>query len=354
MKGFFLIIVLMTLPQIYFAQSKYYTNTTEKLLLLKTDAAANSEFDKAAEIKSELDLREQENNKISTLTAELNENIKSEKFNEATVVQKEINSLKKFRDKKDSLRLEIEKVIKEENFDKAIAIKDQLLSLRVNSPQKAIEAAPITQPIAETPKPRTESAILNTQAAKVENIYTAPTNTYSKPKEENSSKFLLAYSAGSYAPFGLILGGLKQRGVVLIASYRFSPNQFLSLDDATIEDKKISNTSANWHYTGYAFYSYASYNLGLSFRMFGNLDKVSCHLLPTIGMSRYRYIYEFEKTESYKNTVNVLDKDHSGYNFNFTPTLLLNFKFFNLHVGGEIGIPEMEESNVVFGAGFAF
>lgn len=356
MKTFFLIIVLTLLSQIYFAQSSYYTNTTEKLLLLKAEAVTNSEFAKSAEIKSELDLRDQENDKINKLKLELNEHIKAEKYGEAAAVQQKINSLKNFRNTKDSLRSEIEKAAKEENFDKALNCKQQLLSLGAYNSPKAPEKTTVSEPPpAEVQKPKTQSVLINNSASELTKRPAETPNNYSKPaKKEKERKALLAYSAGSYAPYGILIGALKQRGVALIAGYRVSPNQFVTLDAAVIENKKISNTTANWHYTGYAYYSYASYNLGLSFRMFGNVNKVSCHLLPTIGVARYRYIYEFEKTESYTNTVNILDKDQSGYNFNFTPTLLLNFKFFNLHVGGEIGIPEFDESNVVFGAGFAF
>jgi hypothetical protein len=320
-----------------YAQTSYFSLTTEKLQLLKAEVVKAADYTKAADIKKVLDKRQEEDAKLLSLKTDIDKKVRAEDFQAAGALQEELKKLSETKKRKDELRTAIAKATAEENYTKASESLQEL---------KVLEG--IEEPVVEK-KP---VQVITPP------VYTQPqATTYKKPepeKKERQHKSFIAYSPGTYAPLGLMGGTISQKGVNFVLSVRLSSNQFVYLDDAVLENGKIDDTENTWHYTDYAYYSYASYNLGMSFRMFGDINNVSGHFMPTIGISRYRYIYEYDKGSGYTSTANVLDKDQSGYNLTIAPTFLVNFKFFNVHIGGEIGIPKISQSNFIFGAGFAF
>ncbi len=329
MKHIFLFCLLLILINTSYSQANLFSFTTEKLQLLKADAVKTAYYAKAAEIKVVLDKRQEEDDKILSLKADIDKKVKAEDFRAAGALQDELKKLSENKKRKETLRTEIAKATAEENYSIAAADLKELSLLEE-----------LDEPVA-TIKPKNEPVLV----------------TYKEPEKTSSGrehKTLLAYTPGSYTPFGIMIGMISQKGINLVGTIRLSRNQLVSLDNATIENGVINDKSSSWHYTNYAYYSYASYSLGIAFKVFGNLNKISGHFIPTFGLARYRYIYEFDKIDSYTVTSNVLDKDKSGYNFNISPNFLLNIKFFNIHVGVEIGIPDVHQSGFVFGAGFAF
>jgi protein-arginine kinase activator protein McsA len=329
MKQIFILGLLLILNNTCYSQSNYFSLSTEKLTQLKTEAVKNADYVKAADLKKVLDQRQEEEAKILSLKADIDKKVKSEDFQGAGILQEELKKLTETKKRKEELRTEIAKATAEENYGKAAAALKELRLLEgLDEPVVAV-------------KPKSEPVLV----------------TYKEPEKTSSGrqhKTLLAYSPGTYTPFGVMVGMISQKGINLVGAIRLSRNQFVTLDDAVLENGAIDDKSASWHYTDYAYYSYASYSLGISFKVFGDINTISGHFIPTLGLARYRYMYEFDKTDSYTMTSNVLDKDQSGYNFNVSPNFLLNMKFFNLHMGAEIGIPDVRQSNFVFGAGFAF
>lgn len=329
MKHIFLFSLLLILSHTSYSQSNYFSLPTEKLTQLKTEAVKNADYVKAADLKKVLDSRQEEEAKILSLKADIDKKVKSEDFQGAGILQEELKKLTETKKRKEELRSEMAKATAEENYSKAAAALKELRLLEgLDEPVVAL-------------KPKSEPVLV----------------TYKEPEKTSSGrqhKTLLAYSPGAYTPFGVMVGMISQKGINLVGAIRLSRNQFVSLDDAVLENGAIDDKSSSWHYTDYAYYSYASYSLGISFKAFGDINTISGHFIPTLGLARYRYMYEFDKTDSYTITSNVLDKDQSGYNFNVSPNFLLNMKFFNIHMGAEIGIPDVRQSNFVFGAGFAF
>jgi hypothetical protein len=331
MKPIFLFSLLLILSHTSYSQSNYFSLATEKLTQLKAEAVKNADYVKAADIKKVLDQRQQEEAKLLSLKADIDKKVKSEDFQGAGILQEELKKLTETKKRKEELRTEIAKATAEENYSKAAAALKELRLLEgLDEPVVAVAVKPKSEPVL------------------------APYKEPEKASSGRQHKTLLAYSPGTYTPFGVMVGMISQNGINLVGAIRLSRNQFVSLDDAVIENSAIDDKSSSWHYTDYAYYSYASYSLGISFKAFGDINNISGHFIPTIGLARYRYIYEFDKTDSYTITSNVLDKDQSGYNLNISPNFLLNMKFFNIHMGAEIGIPDVRQSNFVFGAGFAF
>lgn len=343
MRFLLLLFCFVALSTSYQAQSNYFSLTTEKLNLLKTEAVKTTDYAKAADIKKVLDKRQEEDSKIISLKADIDKKVKVEDFQAAGILQEELKKLSENKKRKEELRTEIAKATAEENYSKASSGLNELRILEgldepviANQPEPVKHTPPVVQP--------------NKQNEPIINNYKEPEKT----KQGRKHKTLLAYSPGSYAPIGLMVGMISEKGINLIGSIRLSNNQFIYLDPAVIENGAIDETKYSWHYTNYAYYSYASYSLGVAFKVFGDLNGLSGHVLPTIGLARYRYIYEYQKGNSNSTKSNILDKDQSGYNFNFSPSFLLNYKFINVHLGAEIGIPAINQSGFVFGVGFAF
>jgi hypothetical protein len=109
--------------------TQYSTKTEIKLDALKKDAVAKSDFETAAAIKAEQDLRKSETELLAKKQKDLDEKVKAEDFAAASQLQKEIKPLKEKIEQKTKLRTEIEKAVAGQDFEKAESLKQELLRL---------------------------------------------------------------------------------------------------------------------------------------------------------------------------------------------------------------------------------
>jgi protein-arginine kinase activator protein McsA len=104
----------------------YATKTADKLEAMKKEAVAKGEYELAAEIKKEQDLRVSESDKINALQKQLDEKLKTEDYNGAALIKKELQPLKDNSDRKDALRKALEAAVTAEDYTKAEKIKQEL------------------------------------------------------------------------------------------------------------------------------------------------------------------------------------------------------------------------------------
>lgn len=86
MNKLFLFCVFFFYCLFHKGQSQYYFYTTEKIQKMRAAALQKSDFDKAAQIKMELDKRDQEGAKIKELENSLDKNVREENYAEANVI----------------------------------------------------------------------------------------------------------------------------------------------------------------------------------------------------------------------------------------------------------------------------
>ncbi len=107
----------------------YSTKSNEKLEAMKKDAVAKNDFDAAAAIKTELDMRKVEQEKVANFQKDLDEKVKAEDYAGASKLQKEIGPLKEKVAKKDQLRKDIDTAVASQDYEKAEKLKQELKAL---------------------------------------------------------------------------------------------------------------------------------------------------------------------------------------------------------------------------------
>jgi len=134
MKPSVLIFVLVFTFKLTFSQKTYATQPNDSLQKYKTLAVEANDFEKASEIKKEIDLRAAKDKKIIDLQTELEEKVKAEDYTRASALKKEIKSLKESVARKEELRKLIINAVSSDDFANAAKYKAEILQLSGNSP----------------------------------------------------------------------------------------------------------------------------------------------------------------------------------------------------------------------------
>jgi hypothetical protein len=186
-------------------------------------------------------------------------------------------------------------------------------------------------------------------------------NTNNKKKTEEKKQVEFAdYVIGTYTGFGISIGSIKQKGIGTYVNFRCSTNLFKSASSNNyIEGGVITGTypSEIYEYKGTSYYSRWEFNVGLTSKLFGNVNSVSGALIYGIGYTNTRYLYDYYKgtaSSPHSSTQLIKNKDLSTGNFNFDWAFMINFKgVFNVQIGSVICIPNVaRESMWTIGIGF--
>lgn len=351
---FFLIIINDS-----FSQSPYCFLSNKKLELAKVEAVKSGDYAKAAEIKKELDVREGEQKKIETLQADLNNKIKTEDYAGAAKIKAELKELQEKNNKENELRDQIAASLVAEDYEKAAKYKTELLELieGASSSKQADQPLKYIKPEMQANQRPVENPVPNTNTPAPSNSNIQSQNEKIASGSKTSTPFAY-YSIGKYSGFGLGFGAIKQKGLGTYLNFRSSLN--LSEHPSNIYEihgGKINDNTHTWEYTGTGYYSRWEANVGLTSRLFGNINKISGALLYGVGVSRVRYMYNYEPDGNYSDRTLILDNDLSGYNFNIDWAFLVNFNLgknweFNLQLGSVICVPRIgQESMWTIGLG---
>lgn len=108
------------------AQNSYITQTTDSLQKLLKVAVSKSEYNLAADIKSELTFRQNEEIKIKELETTLVQKVKEEDFANAAIIDAQLKKLKTDFSKKRELRESIKSALIKQNYTDAAFYKNEL------------------------------------------------------------------------------------------------------------------------------------------------------------------------------------------------------------------------------------
>ena len=108
------------------AQNSYITQTTDSLQKLLKVAVSKSEYNLAADIKSELTFRQNEEIKIKELETILVQKVKEEDFANAAIIDAQLKKLKTDISKKRELRESIKTALIKQNYTDAAFYKNEL------------------------------------------------------------------------------------------------------------------------------------------------------------------------------------------------------------------------------------
>lgn len=368
-KILFILIGVVVLSTNSFSQVSYYSQTLEQLNKAKTEAVKAGDYSKAAEIKKEIDSREQEVAKIESTQKLLDEKVKAEDFEGAAKLKVELQNLKNVHDRKEKLRTDIAQALVTEDFEKASSAKRELQNLvdgkdsGSNQQQITQEKSQITstpeQNTYVAPPPSTTQSNNNKTQTTTENKNNVSSNKPSsdtKPAKTPTAD-ITAYSMGRYAPFGLVSTLIKQKGVALYLSCRYSLNLLKSTySGASIKNGMITDNFYSWTYANKKYYSRWDVNLGMTIRIFGDVEKVSGGFATAIGFGKNRYMYDYKKyyNSSYMSTHTLLDNDRTNMNLTLEEAFIFNFYWFNVHLGATLNVPNINETQIFCGLGFSF
>lgn len=361
MKKIILFFVLQCILNNYYSQSTFIYKSTETLNSEKAEAIKAAEYSKAAEIKKELDLRESEQKKIAELQIELKNKISTEDYAGAATIKDELTKLQDTKNKKEDLRNKIALAIKEEDYTKVVALKTELLSLYEVKTEGSSSQVNSTENL--TDQATTNNIQVNNPAYSQfdarNNQNKTNTNNEKKTVEKKQVEFA-NYIIGTYTGFGIGLGSIKQKGIGSYVNFRCSPNLFKSSSSSHyIQYGEITGTypSEIYEYKGKSYYSRWEFNVGLTSKLFGNVNSVSGALIYGIGYTNTRYLYDYYKgtaSSPHSSTELIKNKDLSSGNFNFDWAFMIDFKgVFNIQIGSVICIPNIaRESMWTIGVGF--
>jgi hypothetical protein len=125
---------------------------------MKEAAVQATDYEKAAQLKKELDKREAEKQKIVSLSKNLEEKVKAEDFEAAGKLRKELELLKKNSTLKDSLRKEIEVAVKKEKYEAIKDLKTEIRKLDGDLSNKEVENPSSPQTVTNAPPQNKEPA----------------------------------------------------------------------------------------------------------------------------------------------------------------------------------------------------
>lgn len=126
-KKFLLISFVLCCINFVNAQNSYITQTTDSLQKLLKVAVSKSEYTLAADIKSELTFRQNEEIKIIELETTLVQKVKEEDFANAAIIDTQLKKLKTDFSKKNELRDSIKTALIKQNYASAADYKNELL-----------------------------------------------------------------------------------------------------------------------------------------------------------------------------------------------------------------------------------
>ncbi len=166
------------------AQNSYITQTTDSLQKLLKVAVSKSEYSLAADVKSELTSRQNEEIKIKELEATLVQKVKEEDFANAAIIDAQLKKLKADFSKKTELRESIKLALIKQNYSDAALLKKELqlyystnLNNKPYSPETTSEApqkqAPQKKTINQNPL---ENYLLLSKPAQKNNTNLHPAN----------------------------------------------------------------------------------------------------------------------------------------------------------------------------------
>jgi hypothetical protein len=172
---------------------------------------------------------------------------------------------------------------------------------------------------------------------------------------QKTSRTVIAYTGGQYAPIGVSIGSISNKGGFLFNA-RFSSSG-ISGETSIYEmtDADGLDDFYDWSYTGNTEYRRGSVTGCYVANVGGTTDGSSTHLMIGLGYGFANYYYEYEQFSSggtsYGNEW-VKYVDVSKESVEVEAGLLFDFKGFNLSVG--YSSIAFEEGMITFGAGFSF
>jgi hypothetical protein len=255
---------------------------------MKEAAVQAADYEKAAQLKKELDKREAEKQKIESLSKNLAEKVKAEDFEAATKLRKELELLKKNSTLKDSLRKEIEVAVKKENYEAIKDLKTEIRKLEGDFSNKERENTSSSQPVTNAPQ--------NNEPAKKANSYVEKVRAI----QEQDPSFSFYVGDGFLANSSLtnFIAGFE---------FRFSRKNIflrgLSLGlrgcvENIIQDgdRKIGfdggGTGSTAHLTDYTWYGYGGWGVALTLKYYAPIPLKSLQPYAIIlagGGSFYTY-----------------------------------------------------------------
>ena len=169
------------------------------------------------------------------------------------------------------------------------------------------------------------------------------------------SKFVLGYSGGQYAPVGMSIGSISNKGGFLLNA-RFASSVFneVSIYSMTTSGG-IDDDFWDWNYTGNSEYRRGSVTLNYISKWSGDITGTSLHGYFGLGYGFATYMYEYEQYGSSGTSYGtewIKWDDMSKSSLEAEAGLLIDFGGFNVSVG--YSTLEFEENMLTFGAGFSF
>lgn len=169
---------------------------------------------------------------------------------------------------------------------------------------------------------------------------------------ENGTK-IISLSPGVYAPFGLMMGLVNDKGNGIYFSSRINKNVFKKSKYYFV-GSQINETALNWKYNEDKVYSRLELNVGAQIKILKTKnEKFKLSGILGVGVLMPRYLYSFSKS-GYLGTTQewVLYKDISRPMLNVESAIVFTYKdAVNLHIGVS-GIQKKHEQMLFLGIGF--
>ena len=162
----------------------------------------------------------------------------------------------------------------------------------------------------------------------------------------------LAYSPGTFAPAGLIIGRTNKRGDAIYLSGRFNFQVFRKsqyrFDGSSVEDHNL-----NWYYTGEKKYSRWELHAGGMIQLFTLADHLHFKFMLGAGIEKPRYLYSFSNSSKFANTTSWVEFKELGH-ASFSPEAAL-FMFIDHELNAHIGVSTLHKKHermIFLGIGF--
>jgi len=230
-----------------------------------------------------------------------------------------------------TLKKDLDQAVKNEEFEKAAKLKKELEDFRIG------ENNTETTTTTTTPPP---------------NQYTPPPpTTYTQPKS-TTSKTAYIYNFGTYTPIGIMIAS-ESNSVGFYIAMKLSANIFNESSSYDMSEGNIDESYWSFVYNDKKEYRRASFTLGMTFLLAGDLDNVSLHGFVGIGYGVASYVYQYEQIGASGSfgDVWIKDTDLSREGLELEVGFILDIGGFDLLVG--MTTLNFGESMLTAGIGFS-